>query len=202
MHITTQLDEEVIGTVEYDEAKNPISLTYNKEKAYLLYSRYMFYDSQNRLIQYKVMYDSSTEVEDHRYGYSGDRIISDTGIFRLTGYIVVLSTFEYDEKGRIVVVNRKIIDFEGSPDSWEQLEPVIYQYDSNDNLVDHNFSYDNKINFRRTNKVWMFIQRDYSRNNLEGATHYNEHGLPIRFSNSKDPLFYTGSLISIDYDCK
>jgi len=31
----------------------------------------------------------------------------------------------------------------------------------------------------------MFIMRNYSQNNLQGATDYNEHGLPVRFENSK-----------------
>jgi len=206
-HITSQLstgegDEEVIATVEYNDANNPISFLYNKERGYYLSLRYMYYDSNNRLVDYKVMYDTSLEIEDHRYGYSGDRIITDTGTFRLTGYIVVLSTFEYDSKGRIVVENRKVIDTEGSPDSWPSVDPIFYQYDSNDNLViEGDYSYDNKVNFRRTNKVWMFILRNYSQNNLQGATDYNERGLPVRFSGSPDHLFYTG-LISIDYGCE
>jgi hypothetical protein len=49
----------------------------------------------------------------------------------------------------------------------------------------------------------MFIMRNYSQNNLQGATDYNEHGLPVRFENSKDYLFYNiGPLISIDYECQ
>ena len=200
-HITGQLDEDVIATVEYNEVNNPISLTYNKEKAYLLYPCYMFYDSKNRLIEYKVMYDANSVIEDHRYGYSGDRIIADTNTITFTGYSVVLSTFEYDSKGRIVVVTQKLIDGEGDPDSRGTIN---YKYDSNDNLVlGDEYTYDNKVNFRRTNKVWMFIMRNYSQNNLQGATDYNEHGLPVRFENSKDYLFFDiGPLISIDYECQ
>jgi len=196
--------EEVIATVEYNKAENPISLTYNKERAYLLFSHYMTYDNLNRLQGYRVYFNVGDEVPiyDHRYGYSGDRIVSDTSTGGLTGYIKILSTFEYDSKGRIVVENRKIIDFEGSPDTWEKLDPIIYQYDSNDNKVlGDEYTYDNKVNFRRTNKVWMFIMRNYSQNNLQGATDYNEHGLPVRFDNSKDYLFDIG-LTSIDYDCE
>jgi hypothetical protein len=47
----------------------------------------------------------------------------------------------------------------------------------------------------------MFITRDYSQNNLQGATDYNDHGLPIRFNSSKDLLFET-ALSSIDYHCE
>ena len=206
-HITSQLsdDEEVIATVEYNEAENPISLTYNKERAYLLFSHYMTYDNLNRLQGYRVYFNVGDEVPvyEHRYGYSGDRIVTDTSTGGLTGYIKILSTFEYDSKGRIVVENRKIIDFEGSPDTWEKLDPIISQYDSNDNKVlGDEYTYDNKVNFRRTNKVWMFILRNYSKNNLGGASDYNEHGLPVRFDNSRDYLFDTGPLISIEYDCQ
>ena len=206
-HITSKLftaegEEEVIATVEYNDANNPTSFLYNKERAYYLSLRYMFYDSNNRLIEYKVKYDTSLEIENHRYGYSADRIITDTATLRLTGYIVVLSTFEYDSKGRIVVENRRVIDADGSPDSWPPVDPIIYQYDSNDNLVvDGDYAYDNKVNFRRTNKVWMFILRNYSQNNLQGAAAYNEQGFPIRFNDSYDHLFYT-ALTAIDYHCE
>jgi len=196
--------EEVIATVEYNEAGNPISLTYSKEAAYLLFPRYMTYDSLNRLSGYKVYFredDDQRPVDDHRYGYSGDRIVTDTSTGGLTGYIKILSTFDYDSKGRIVVENRKIIDFEGDPETWEDLEPYIYNYDSNENKIHGTDVYDDKVNFRRTNKVWMFLTRDYSMNNLLGAVEYNEHGLPVRFDNSKDYLFDIG-LTSIDYDCQ
>ena len=195
---------EVIATVEYNDAGNPISLTYNREAAYLLFPRYMTYDSLNRLSGYKVYFredDDNRPIEDHRYGYSGNTIVADTFAGGLTGYMKILATFEYDSKGRIILENRKIIEFEGSPDTWEQPDPVVYTYDSNDNRVmGDEYTYDDKVNFRRTSKVWMFIQRNYSRNNLVGATDYNERGLPTLFHNSKDYFFDVG-LTAIDYDC-
>ena len=200
-HITTQLstEEQAIGTVAYNDAGNPVSFTYNIERAYELTPRYFFYDSDNKLTRYTVAYDSELNIQDHRYGYSGNTIIADTATYRLTGYTVVLSTFEYDSKGRIAVENQELIDGEGDPDSWGR---VVYEYDANGNRVfGDGYTFDNKVNFRRTNDVWMFITRDYSQNNLIGATAYNEQGLPVQFDNSKDPLFFTGPLVSIDYDC-
>jgi hypothetical protein len=63
------------------------------------------------------------------------------------------------------------------------------------------YTYDNKVNFRRTKQDWMFLHRNYSLNNLQGATDYNEHGLPVPFGNTKDYIFNIG-LTSIDYDCQ
>ncbi|WP_149695097.1 hypothetical protein [Chitinophaga sp. CF418] len=42
-------------------------------------------------------------------------------------------------------------------------------------------SYDNKVNFLRTNKVWQLLTRDYSENNTRNAVTYNKYGLPLQF---------------------
>jgi len=54
-----------------------------------------------------------------------------------------------------------------------------YSYNADGNLAGHD--YDDKINYHRTNRVWMFIDRDYSVNNPVIATYeYNDFGLPTR----------------------
>jgi YD repeat-containing protein len=39
--------------------------------------------------------------------------------------------------------------------------------------------YDDKLNLNRTNKIWMFLARDYSMNNPFVATQYNLNDLPL-----------------------
>src|SRR5687768_8491964 len=67
--------------------------------------------------------------------------------------------YTYDEKGRMI---KSVIQFQDSTDL-----PIIaeYSYDEDGNLVIPGFVYDKKMSFLRTNKVWMFLSRDYSVNN-------------------------------------
>jgi hypothetical protein len=59
-------------------------------------------------------------------------------------------------------------------------------------------SYDNKINPRRTNKIWMFVDKDYSANNpIPGPTAYNELGLPLN-----NITFLGNHATEVFYDCK
>lgn len=53
-----------------------------------------------------------------------------------------------------------------------------FAYDPSGNLTGR--AYDDKINFRRTSKLWMFLSCDYSVNNPLTATYrYNRLGLPV-----------------------
>ena len=79
-------------------------------------------------------------------------------------------TYEYDAKGRIIKTT-KILS--------ELVKYVsTYSYDSNGNLVGN--TYDDKVNWHQTNKVWQFLDRDYSVNNpMTSYYQYNSFGLPV-----------------------
>jgi hypothetical protein len=83
---------------------------------------------------------------------------------------ITVSLYEYDTNDRISKV------------TWfrEGIEPyvVAYSYDNSGNR--EGVSYDDKINYHLTNKIWMFLARDYSINNpLVGSYLYNKVGLPV-----------------------
>jgi hypothetical protein len=68
--------------------------------------------------------------------------------------------------------------------------------------------YDDKIAYRRTNPVWMFLDRDYSLNNSFTADSYNAFGLPTVIGNladlnaGYDGFFYNYySVMELDYAC-
>jgi hypothetical protein len=150
--------------------------------------RAFLYDKYNRLTDYignyLVIPDSIQNFSDlsnsmlsfyfefwYRYTYVDENPnslpIGDTvrmgGGFRGTfGPIVAsqrIETYMYDSQNRIV-------------------NGGAYNYDANGNLILPNVTYDDKKNYRQTNRIWMFIDRDYSKNNPFIATAYNSEGYP------------------------
>ncbi len=86
-----------------------------------------------------------------------------------------LTTYTYDATCR--VIKTTTIGIGGPEDGFVPLVNE-YSYDINGNLVLPGITYDNKVNIHRTNKVFMFVDRDYSMNNPFTAPAYNGYGLP------------------------
>lgn len=94
------------------------------------------------------------------------------------------TVYEYDSYDRIKKVTRTY-------PIYTEANEYIYNAAGNMEIqkryIDGHFSgadtfhYDNKVNVRRTNRIWMFIDRDYSKNNRKVAEHYNKSGLPTRY---------------------
>jgi hypothetical protein len=68
---------------------------------------------------------------------------------------------------------------------------------------------DDKVSVYRLNKIWMFLNCNYSENNLLKGTSYNEHGLPLGFGRATQPtpilnlLGFVGfNDVEIQYECK
>ena len=98
------------------------------------------------------------------------------------------------------------IPVETKPGSYE------LSYDRNGNLVRPGVTYDDKINIYRTNRVWQFINGDYSRNNpVTGGgfysfpvtpAAYNGAGLPTRFLGPSTLIFgYSFYTMDVTYSC-
>lgn len=169
------------------------------------------YDARHRLTDYIEAYRNGFFETWHRYVYNNNnRIIRDTTY--IFGYItdepplpdevydIAIVNYEYDNKDRIIHTTQQWYSF---PDPADALH-LYYQYDANGNLVLPGAVYDDKINVHRTNRIWMFIDRDYSVNNTFAAE-YNEHGLPTKVSmdypSSNLAGFYNGKGV-ITYQCK
>jgi hypothetical protein len=173
------------------------------------------YDNKNRLVQYGADYTSGFEIL-HRYGYSQHRITTDT-IYALgnyneagepVGYVAKrIAYLQYDKLNRVVTDSM-------APTPYPNI--IRYSYDQAGNFLIRmpdgvNFvQYDNKLNPHRTNKVWMFVARDYSVNNSLQATAYNAVGLPLNY-NLEGKTYYgpfkfanmqIGPVADIEYDCK
>lgn len=123
---------------------------------------------QDDLFWHKYFYDVQGRVNlDSEYfqvTVSNDQITSYSHAY---GY-----RFDYDQYGRIT---RQYDPNVPSVDS-------TYTYDARGNLVSPaDTLYDDKINYHRTSRIFMFIDRDYSVNNPFHASAYNPGGLPLQY---------------------
>lgn len=156
---------------------------------------YVFkYDNKRRLTDIIGLYTGGSSAEVwHKYFYEnpGKGNITRDSSFGfvtikngvITGFLYCAVTYlNYDKYDRII--NDSVI-ITNHP---EYTLVHTYAYDENGNRVGR--TYDNKINMHRTNKIWMFYDRDYSVNNPFFADSYNATGLPTQFTSStKNVLF-------------
>ena len=143
------------------------------------------YDKNGRLTNFIGVYSNKITTEFwHRYFYDGlGRIVTDSVyIFAnivngelsnpYDSYVLLLN---YDIKNRI---SKETRIWDGNTDI------ANYSYDANGNKFGS--IYDQKTSFRRTNKIWMFLDRDYSLNNAFQAITYNSFGLPTKIGPSQN----------------
>jgi hypothetical protein len=190
----------------YNSSGDPVSIT-RTLGAHTGRPDYIFkYDEKNRLTDFVGTYRNTSAEFWHKYFYdSRGNIVLDSGYifpqiangFPENGYSRQLTYYTYDNKQRII---RDSTVFSGL------YRPVvnIYAYDDNGNRIGNN--YDDKININRTNKIWMFLNRDYSVNNPFKAVSYNTNALPasINFSSEGNSLgFLTNSFYKAEifYQC-
>ena len=192
---------------EYDKDNNPVSVT-SDQPGTAQPNLYFKYDKKGNLIEYAGLYSGGDFFEFlHRYGYSDNRIVTDT-IYIWGQYPNPASYYskrvlhlKYDRFSRII----KDSVVYASANAYDQ--DIAYNYDNNGNLIRSGSSYDDKVSPQRTNKVWMFIDRNYSVNNVVAADSYSSSGLPLRLSGEQFQNllvfaygYYYGSA-EIVYDC-
>ena len=185
----------------YNQWGNPIRVAFDDSPGTGTPFFDFFYDNNQRLIRFE-------EFTSHYYTYNQEGLIAIDTIF--SGYAGQDYRYEekffYDDQKRIIKTITKLYRASDGTDEPPQENPDLnveqvteYAYDSNGNLIKPGVVYDKKMNPRRTNSVWMFVDKDYSVNNpLPGPTHYNALGLPLN-----DVTFLHGfPAEEVVYDCK
>ena len=177
------------------------------------------YDSQHRLtgVNYFLQVDATENWVKYHYTsplsqnpyidsnfYFPNNIDTDPPSFY---YILTSTGFQYDHQNRIAqttVLDISVIQHGGNVDGSPDTIITNYNYAPNGNLIGS--TYDNKVNFLRTSKVFQFLQADYSLNNnttLFSNFQYNEFGLPTQFD--AGDLYFLGAnmagTIRIKYEC-
>jgi len=185
--------------ITYDPKGNPVTMmNTNRLSSYAL-DRYFRYDRWGRLSDYMGAYPGNFgAIYWKKYAYIRPNFVTDTTMYYETGDVrdpsspLARNSAEYyiygytlDAHGRIV----KIWSIPNDPPHTPVLQSELH-YDANGNLPlpDSTLTYDDKVNVYRTNKVWQFIFRDYSRNNIIKNDHfffptYNTFGLPLNILN-------------------
>jgi len=217
-------DVEIMNVITYNSVGNPIRRTRSDLGTGRENESYR-YDAQNRLTDQILYYDSDAYGEFfwewHRFKYdaAGNISFDSTYLigrigdhplpFELANTIITTTEFKYDHKHRIIEERAFI---EGQP--WFMKE---YIYDGEQNLskkivssgpqlevkdTAHYASYDQKINYLNTHKIWQFFSRDYSLHNITQAVSYNKYGLPLKFrpGNKGRRTYFIDDIQYIDMD--
>jgi len=189
-----------VFTFEYNQKGDPIRITPTLVSTGSPKHEFR-YDNKGRLTDYIGPYNNGFFEFWHIYRYDNkDRIVSDSVyIFGRYGErpsddfpsLRQYHTYEYDAQDRIKKVN--------SGSSVQE-----FNYDEDGNRIIPGVTYDDNPNPFRTNRIWMFLNRDYSVNNSWSTAVYNDKGLPATLVVPHSRFFIVGSLFPqfIEYSCK
>jgi len=172
------------ATFTYDAFGNP--LTGNNTDVGTGVPNLVFkYDAAYRLSEFQRPYSNGIFETWTKYFYDASgRIAYDTSyVFGtitpswppINNEQVRRTTYTYDGTCRIIQTSTVGI---GGPEDGFPAQVFNYSYNSNGNLILPGVVYDNKVNIHRTNKVFMFVDRDFSMNNPFTAATYNGYSLP------------------------
>jgi hypothetical protein len=181
------------------------------------------YDHKGRMTDFIAPYDNENYEVWYKYKYDNSgRIVSDTQ-FVFGSYIDSVPSpdfsyqqrpgfYEYDVWGRITKETRHYP--ENIVEEWE----YVYNGDGNLSAINEVVNghrggtrtfttYDNKVSILRTNPIWMFLERNYSKNNMIAADQYNSKGLPTKFRSAIPGRYHflhetDISRSDIEYQCK
>lgn len=216
--VKTDSQKDKTGTFSYNQYGDPVEYIPEKHTGNSL--RYEFrYDNERRLTDYigyyptngsgtrfdfwtKFYYDELSRVVRDSIYYYGNYGRSLTDHANYIGYTL----YEYDRQGRISrTVYRQIQN--GSNNGV--ISDIKYSYNDKGNLAGPGSTYDDKVSIYRTNRIWMFLNRNYSVNNPINARGYSAKGLPTSFDHvpSNGPTLSILNFLSVGnseivYDCK
>ena len=188
------------GNVTYNKHGQPLSVIYDNLDNSTPW-KFFEYDKSHKLIEYRVEWGPGREfyMEIHRYGYKGNLIVIDTAYLQVEGTFNLIYYLEYDNHKRVISQDEYILRDDGTTSYFRTVD---YDYGSDGNLIIENQFFDSNPSYIATNKIWMFVNRNYSVNNFAGALSYNEHGLPLSYGQSSGSFLGNSNPDEIEYDCK
>jgi len=193
----------IVHHFKYDlSTGNPIEVTSNSVGTGNPNLSFRF-DKKGRLIEYRGDYTNGLYEFKHTYGYSGENITTDTVFFPIgSGRIFTYSYLSYDKYGR-VIKDSSVTRRQGSVEITDK-KVHRFSYDLDGNLILEGVHYDNRVSILRTNKIWMFLSRNYSISNPFYADQYNLKDFPTHLTQTKSFNFLYGMFggpFDIKYEC-
>jgi|GEM_PF-473884 len=157
-------------------------------------------------------------IKDTTYGFTG---IGNDGNVIPSSQFISVAVIKYDTYNRVVASDDSVWAF----GNFSNTDHNAYKYDERGNLAyqarqyqgtqspfpySDTFRikpYDDKISIRRTNKMWMYIDKNYSINNSFSGATYNNYGLPIFFDSQQylqglvTLLPFANGNVTVHYEC-
>jgi hypothetical protein len=196
----------LMGTVNYNKFGDPISITKPTQFVGTGNPNAVFwYDNKRRLSDVIGLYNNGGfEGWRHYYYDKKDRIVMDSAY--VFGSMVngkpnvpaaYSSSYEYDEWDRVIKLT--MVDRFG-----HYLMSQDFVYDERGNLNGNTINYDNGLNPHLLNKVWQFIELNYSINNpIYGSIQYDNKRFPVDMTiNEHNPYFLgqlAGAHVKVEY---
>lgn len=160
---------------------------------------------------YRLKYDAKNRVILDSSFYNGI-IGNNPGPIPGVSLLILVHTHEYDAQNRIIRSHRQ--ESSGYQDRYYyynhkgNLDSTVIKWDDGSQYIAQYGNYDDKINIRRTNPLWQYLDRNYSKNNSFNTITSNRYGLPttVEAPAVKDnPVYFlTFSIdnMNIQYSCK
>ncbi|WP_153801159.1 hypothetical protein [Foetidibacter luteolus] len=197
-------DEPYRAVFTYNKQGNPVSIEHPDIEIAFDMNHYFKYDKYGRLTAYAQTYlkGSSGFIICDKYSYPDRHTIIDSTLLYGDGWPdnpvgdpetpVEVTVLKLDNFGRVITGNK---------------------YDKRGNLIYPGVAveYDSAVNLRQTHPLWMFLDKNYSKNNIRSQVYggYNSFGFPLgfraieiegRFSSFLNLLMFNGAIVT--YSCK
>jgi hypothetical protein len=193
------------GVFEYNKWGDPVRILFDFNSTGDNTTNWIFkYNQKHQLTEaiksytnsyfdwYKFVYDKKGTIIGDTTHYFGQML----GEIPQPGMDTSINYYTYDSQDRITKIHQVF---------YNVSHDYFYNYDSHGNLVRTGYTpqgksiplvYDNQVNPQRTHEVFMFVARDYSRNNAITAESYNERGLPLVFRQQARTATFLGADIA------
>lgn len=195
-----------INMFTYDANGNPTKVTSNQHGTGRGF-HYFTYDSQQRLSTYEYEF-AYTKT----YHYEDDRKLADSATLTDVYGREFSEVYTYDVKNRIIKSVLKLVASPFEEDEYTtDVRDYVYLNDDlssitlNGNQLNPDVVYSNDPSIYMTNKVWKFVNQNYSRHAVAGVITKNKLGLPLTIE-KEDYQFpfldINGAGATISYECE
>lgn len=190
----------------YDEHGNPLTVTSDNSSTGSG-AHFFTYDDKQRLAKYEYEF-----VRTKEYHYDGNSTRADSATVTDLFEREFSEVYTYDTRGRII---KSVLTMTSSPFEEDVFPPetkdYIYLNDDissillNDVQQNPDVTYSDKPSVYMTNKIWKFVNQNYSKHAVSGVATRNRVGLPLTFTEEEYEfpfLDIQGAGSTVTYQCE